>query len=565
MGISLFDMPELAILISWYLNPCDIARMMATCKNLAHVLEPMLWRNLTIQRCQPERDILLRNRRCIQTLQVLHVPAAVERHLFNTLLEPPITIDIQKCDMIPSTESGLSYVAGPSFVLENLNFVNIKNASYPENVLLLISHCPRLTHLEITYKGFILYSLSTIPQVLDSFANNVQQLVYLRHLRLEGYVLRQIISLLHACLLHPNLHELDLISSSVISDEVIDNHEGFELILKSLEDAKRTTGFSSNICSLEIPPLHGGYPATFITTLVRDHLPNLERFTFPGVRFDPPVDPEEAYRGACSKLQHLSLTSEQYKSMTDRFIAECSKDLGLKSFRTGNIYRTRNIMNHEIVLNTLLQYHSATLEQIEITGYTFIESPVLQSILMNCRSLKRFWVQCSSDLASAVDIKDIISGEWVCLGLKELRLTLTWAGGNNIYHKEAKVPRELAQKVYTQIGRLVKLEKLNIGYANHWPMAKFFESDLTLSQGWLSEFVGFSELREFSMTTHFWKKIGQAEVEFMNTNWPKLETIACSGDAFWCEVTYSDIQEMSHWRWLKNQRPWLVIKAAYRI
>ncbi|KAF9203713.1 hypothetical protein BGZ49_006123 [Haplosporangium sp. Z 27] len=235
----------------------------------------------------------------------------------------------------------------------------------------------------------------------------------------------------------------------------------------------------------------------------------------------------------------------------------------LKTFRIDNVYPRREYMNRDIILDTLSRSHSTTLEEIEITGYIYIDSRVIQSILMGCRGLTRFWVSSVTRLTSALDIGDIVSGEWVCHNLKELRLTLKWNGEDDISEDEERWS-ELSL-AYAQIGSLVKLEKLHVRYASRLSTVRHFEGDFILRNGWLGKFAGLSQLREFGMTIHFWKEIGQAAVEFINTNWPNLETIVCGGDTFQDEVECSDIQEMPHWRWLKNQRPWLVIKAAYRI
>ncbi|KAF9203712.1 hypothetical protein BGZ49_006122 [Haplosporangium sp. Z 27] len=559
MNVSIFNMPELVISIARYLEPCDMAKMMATCKNLAQQFEPILWRNLTIWNRQLERDAILRNREYIQVLQLLGVPDPMKRQFISTILEPPMTIDIQRRNATPSTESILN-VASRKITLENISRIYMEGAPYSKELSLLVGQCPRLTHLEIVFRGG-LFSLGT----LDSLINDVRQSSCLKYLRLEGYIdsedidSENLIPLLKACLLHQTLQEVYfIIQSDILTSDI--STEDFSSFLDSLEDSYKSMETKSHIRSLVLPEFYEGYPVTFITALLLDYLPDLERFTFPRVRFDPPIESEEAIRGLCPKLQHLSILSTQHDNRAYSFLAECSKNFSLKTFRVDNVYPRREYMDRDIILDALSLFHSTTLEEIEITGYIYIDSRILQNILVSCRKLTRFWVSSVTDLASALDIGDIVSGEWVCHNLKELRLTLKWNEGNDLSEDDERWS-ELSL-AYTQIRRLVKLEKLHIGYASCLSTVKHFESDFALRHGWLSKFAGLSRLREFGMTIHFWKEIGQAAVEFMNTNWPKLETIVCGGETLQSKVECSDIQEMPHWRWLRNQRPRLIMESV---
>ncbi|KAK3822990.1 MAG: hypothetical protein J3Q66DRAFT_330555 [Benniella sp.] len=95
--------------------------------------------------------------------------------------------------------------------------------------------------------------------------------------------------------------------------------------------------------------------------------------------------------------------------------------------------------------------------------------------------------------------------------------------------RESAMMRQAAQKVYAQIGRLTKLRVLILGWDENLYAArrgKACKFDLTLKYGWLSELAELKELRHFGMTTNFWSHIDQAEVEFMDANWPKLQKIS---------------------------------------
>ncbi|KAF9344820.1 hypothetical protein BGX26_003857 [Mortierella sp. AD094] len=101
---------------------------------------------------------------------------------------------------------------------------------------------------------------------------------------------------------------------------------------------------------------------------------------------------------------------------------------------------------------------------------------------------------------------------------------------------------------YAQIGRLVNLEKLGLGWdlCEHITRAEDFEFDLTLEHGWLAELGGLKELKHFYMATQFWSTMGQAEVEFVDANWPQLERITF-GDRNIVTVLTGFLEE-PHWR-----------------
>jgi hypothetical protein len=121
-------------------------------------------------------------------------------------------------------------------------------------------------------------------------------------------------------------------------------------------------------------------------------------------------------------------------------------------------------------------------------------------------------------------------------------------------HREEAITRT-APRVYAQIGRLIKLEELSLScYKSEFQSApeEAFSKDLTLEHGWLAEFAGLKKLRHFQMDTDFWSSMGQMEVEFMDANWPKLESIGIA-----CDDLEDDVFSLPHWQWLSERRPYL--------
>ncbi|KAG0243049.1 hypothetical protein BG011_003200 [Mortierella polycephala] len=109
-----------------------------------------------------------------------------------------------------------------------------------------------------------------------------------------------------------------------------------------------------------------------------------------------------------------------------------------------------------------------------------------------------------------------------------------------------------SQRLYEQIGRLVDLEVLALGTMDRFQMyyIEDFTWDLTLSKGGLRNLSGLKKLRKLSLRADFCSKMGQADVEFIDAEWPRLEQIE-----FGYEQTMID--DTPHWKWLKERRPGL--------
>ncbi|KAF9186871.1 hypothetical protein BGZ51_001727 [Haplosporangium sp. Z 767] len=115
-----------------------------------------------------------------------------------------------------------------------------------------------------------------------------------------------------------------------------------------------------------------------------------------------------------------------------------------------------------------------------------------------------------------------------------------------------------AQRLYEQIGRLTELEVLRLDsgqgmlFVQDYDM-EGFSWDLTLSRGYLRKLSGLKKLRKLSLMEDFYSRMGQAEVEFIDAEWPRLELIEFK----W---KLSRISSTPPWRWLKERRPGLRYK-----
>ncbi|KAF9572394.1 hypothetical protein EC968_009968 [Mortierella alpina] len=199
-----------------------------------------------------------------------------------------------------------------------------------------------------------------------------------------------------------------------------------------------------------------------------------------------------------------------------------------------------------------------------------------------------------SDGPHGIEFGDIITGAWNCLGMRELSLTLNRsidvqatleamrkeglnrAAGDGKLEKNEQYREDdgeqkrratawAAKQAFTQIGRLAALKHLVLG-ADIDPnssKAEVVEShwDLTLSKGWLAQLAGLKSLRHLHMRTNYWSYMGQAEVEFMDAEWPWLECVTFDKCILWSTRQLLNVITLPHWQWLQRKRPCLRLKA----
>ncbi|KAF8957630.1 hypothetical protein BGZ46_002155 [Entomortierella lignicola] len=316
--------------------------------------------------------------------------------------------------------------------------------------------------------------------------------------------------------------------------------------------------FKSKITSLKLPKYHYGYTIPFLTTLLRDHLPNIERFTAPRIEEydEDQVDLHKVFKGLCPNLEHLicSYEDKEYDLYFLKvFVNESTR--GIKTFRMHHICKAPC----EYVLSTLIELHSETLEEIELGDCEWIKSEDLSSIFTSCENLRRFWITPDFDGKVGMGFHDIVAKDWICLGLRELHLILKLGFDYDFrtYLESTQLSDETVYKVYNQIGRLVKLEKLALGY--ELDGRRDFVTDLKLNRGSLGAFAKLTELRHFHMVTDYWSKMGKTEVKFMHEKWPRLERITFGKKT---KTRGAAIESRPQWSWLKEMRPNLIFDYA---
>ncbi|KAI8351909.1 hypothetical protein B0O80DRAFT_454980 [Mortierella sp. GBAus27b] len=575
---SVFDFPELIEPIAQYLPNHDIVQCMATSKTLARQLEPFLWRHVVLKWSLPAPPALARNRQWIRSLSITAsrryshglldvlsgcgadnlTPAQSSSHDIHHSNRSPETTGDTGFHRLQSILIDIDMSTGYWFENQRLPFV--------DHALRILQHSPNLTKI-ILPDCFLgnEYAPVQTQMFLDTLEH---KLPHLRQLTLNGTIVDNDtgLRLFSVCFNHPQLTDLRCDFSAVFGQEELSR------LLEIVKDSKKEPRIDeeptmSPIKALVLPLTYDGYTPDFLCTLLKDHLPDIEHFYFHSINNDVAVDLTEAFRDAvaqgCRKLQRLEFMYD-YSGSThiEKAIKGAilgSKEWGLKSIR-GAYVGDMDTESNPSMMTALLDHHSSTLEDVELVQSKHVASHVFGRLFHECKNLKRVKIKPVPRPASRVlYYDDMVSKEWACRGLKELHMILAQRpfGSENDGHSCAVDDRddeermlELVKKAFGQISRLSKLEILCLGTDNDPPLEQGYK-DLSLDHGGLSELAGLKRLRHFGMTEKLWLGIGQAEVEFMDSQWPHLEQISFGHDGI------SGIASEPHWQWLQTRRPYL--------
>jgi hypothetical protein len=546
----LFSVPELVVLTAGFLSPHDMSHWMQTCRTVYRQLEPTFWSHLNLTASYTDPSALPRYRHHFRTIQVDchhtgHLEALIEE--------------------LPPTASRQTNV----IELFNLKKLVLRSNVYriEENdmdaFVKVISYSHNLTELDIT-ANVLHHRLNMV----DCFLEKIEQLPNLQRLVLTGSDVDADAAhrFLQVCFRHPQLIDLQCNFSvsgfhyPIMPDNGLCDPR-FAILLKSLQDAdkkKADAGEPTGLRfkSLIFPPILGGYPQDFLFPFLRSYVPHLEQLGIPFIHKDYDYQNfKDIILEGCPRLQHIRSryfpNNANARCGLSDIIRYCVP-LGLKTIRA----ECPILLDTECqgVMQYVLDHHTVTLEVFELWGCGHNDN--LCSILARCRNLKRFSLSPRDD---SIEFEEVLSSPWICRDLEQLHMLLE----REVYASNVRMRKTVHQqgkKVYAQIGGLVKLEQLSLGCIRSGPIMEDdpVMKDLTLEDGWLGELAGLKKLRHFCILTNIWVWMGQAEVEFMVSNWPNLEKISLHMK----EAMYGfdlDVFNKPHWRWLKEKRPHIVL------
>ena len=590
---------------------------MATCKAWELLFKPSLWEDVVlVERPDSVPQILARNRYRIRSLLVpfndytnLHaladdLPHAIPTRGFDNMtpaapdsLQEPcspdsssITID-QTFGCLRTLHIRLGYKSLPLSREQRITcydyILRISNSS---------SGLTRITlELQDHYQddhGFLSDPIQCFSSILANRLPCVQQL----EIRADEVKPETALEFLRVCFNHPQLADLNFkfpMKSHDHSRSV--DVQQLEAFLEALENDNQTKEASGKpavgtlIKRLDFPCGTFRYPPNFICTLLKSHLPNIERFMIPRIYRSGYMSLESLFKDAvgqgCPKLQHIDCSYLFDVEAIFGVIKGC-REWGLKSFTCLHFDSLAKDIDGRRLVEALVLGHSRTLETIDLEPSGAIHKDDFVNLISKCKNLKKVIIRCYS-IEAAIEYQDVALQEWLCCDLAALEMTLgrpsiepgvdefnsnkeEYAidnanndgddeGGENNRRRLYKTwARRKGKEAYEQIGRMTKLEELYLGSrkSHRWfsTSMKDPEYDLTLEYGWLGELAELKELKHLHMLTNFWSGMGQAEVEFMDAQWPKLEMITFNF------IEYEDIGlDLSerHWQWLKERRPHL--------
>ncbi|KAG0224398.1 hypothetical protein BGX31_008024 [Mortierella sp. GBA43] len=544
------NIPELLLAIVEYLDSSDIARCMATCKTLAIHLEPSLWQHLTIRNQAPLQDSILKNRHRIHSITIRGAEG-FSKSCLEALApqEPSGSADGGTCSpaQVDQPFSKLRAITfGPP--PDDLNLQRTVFRTFVD-----LAHLCHRTLRTLTLPAAVLMQEWSIDSVVQDTLPS--RLPNLSHLTIENGIpvgWNKCSLFLVRCFQHPRLVSLHCNFRS----HSITRLYSISHLLAALEKAtksKEGTG-ASYIKDLRLP-WTGSY---FLVPFLKLHGPNLETMAILSAIDQSANIMEQTVEASCPNIRHMSFESNQADTMSDvgmAAIVRGCKRVGLQSIRFSGI------KHQQQTIKSLLSHHTKTLRTIDFR-HSVISSEHQCLLLEGCPNLRRLWIQpkASQPPRSFSIYASYCKKDWVCLDMKELRLTY----GLDHLPPQRFLGKSLARRqsipnFYKQIGRLVQLEFLVIGsIAQNHSEKVCFEFDLTLKKGSLGELKGLTKLRRLHMSTDLWSRMSQAEVEFMDQNWPALRTVS-----FGCLTEQmNEIRNTPHWRWLQEKRPWLQLYCS---
>ncbi|CAO3573125.1 unnamed protein product [Mortierella alpina] len=531
---TVFATPELALAISACLTQHDLTQCTRVCKAWLQLNEPILYRAF----CPFEppggptpspqtAGGLIRNLPHIRTVALCPTEHnAAHSHI----VMQELVHGLRQCTQ-----------PGDSALIPNTRCINLKHFKFRcgsnddmlpalPHLVTLLDHNRFLTRLTIPLTNS---SLDTASIAAVSKLRHLQSLAVFTDMSIMCKGHRTISLFLQACLPLPDLSELDMDLDIGEKDEVSD--QGIPDFDTIIEEATKSR-FSGNSSACKIKSLlfprcsDSGEPSLARSLLVSD-LVDLESLTVPALYSNSEaLHLEQVVREHCIHLKHL-----KYHDYEPR-----------------------------LLLSDLVERHCNTLQEITLEDCEQVYSADIQAVLTRCKQLKRLWVQGNYLTGRAgIEFTDLSMNDWVCTELRVLGLTLNRYPNGEDSDLDEEDPGLMAldgQRFYRQIGQLGKLEELALDIdRSEESMSKEsdYAWDLTLSRGWLGELANLKSLKRLRLNADFWSKMGQAEVEFMQEQWPLLSEISLQGKV-------SDERTQAHWQWLFDKRPRLLFTTKER-
>ncbi|KAK3822943.1 MAG: hypothetical protein J3Q66DRAFT_330474 [Benniella sp.] len=527
---SVSDVPELLLLIAEYLDPCDILNCMLTCKALARDLEPCIWRHISMKRKAPSEDAMSRNLHLIRTLCLQYNDLWIQ-HLYVLAHGSPSCV----APGGSSSEAPIQFahLRAITLLLPRKGYRDFAALDY----ITTIFRGNQKTITSLTFPTYILNQKRFHPLIQASLLAKLPNLRDLTIRDAGGHVdIDKVVELLKGCLLHPRLISLQCIFTIPDQNQLVSPLENMFSFLTNATTSDNNPG-ATQIKDIRLPWSKRGYNESALLPFLMTYGSSLETICIPASSIVLNNKIVEMFEKLCPKLRHISAIWAQNNGQENRAVIATHRS-GRKKADLDPVDPGLDTTDPNHTARVLIQQHTEALREMHIS---YGNHPVKGNhlLLERCTRLKKI----SVEIHVQPGYKD-----WTCYGLTELKLT---------YMKPTKESSpSTSRALYNQIGRLVHLEYLAIGYGGK--KGGQYALDLSLADGWLARLKDLKRLRHFQMNSGLWRGIGMSEVKYMHDNWRMLQRVT-----FKCKENRLDnLKKSPSWTWICTKRPWLQLSRV---
>ncbi|KAG0279327.1 hypothetical protein BGZ95_001576 [Linnemannia exigua] len=617
-----FEVPELFERLCSFLEAHDLAQLLQTSRDNYTATTPHFWRHVDLEddrrvdrliTTPAAVDALAKNLPFVHTLRagfifMSYYFEGVMAYLDEQEQDTTSTVRIDRPPWLPQAikKSPPAPALPPMTRLTQLDVffdrqyrgILFENAMRLNKPVRLLRPLAWLMSLNTTGLKHVYFSYMDLPEPLElrCLARSLSRLTNLTHLRIEmwpacWFSAPMIPILFFACPQSIVSFKLEAFMNFSHDDDGADERRMRTVQAERDEnddweegDVMAREGSLRNMKELVLPSMRMGYSSGLIRRIMRC-CPALESWDIPCLRDNHAA--QELFttiRERVCRLRHLTAMDPWHDSRGERWIGVMST-LPEQQLQSVDFVKYQGA---DGFLPAILR-HSETLRSIIIREALIVRSTTLATILQQCRGLETFWVTGDFGSLIAVELEEAIGAEWVCNGLRDLRITVDLNGkGSEDVHGSRDggcggIPTELEmdcrlqssrkhwttlEAFYTQLGKLIQLETLELFvwtrhdacYTNQsfTGLLSLKEEDMkTGKKGFLSLLKGLKKLRVIqgcfqARTMEAMETFGQREVEWIVDNWPALEMIELLPKRYKLVAGF-EIPE--HVQWLHEKKP----------
>lgn len=557
--------PELAIIIGSFLDLDSLVRVSLVSKQLQSCFARSIWQDYKLDRGMedvPSPGLYHSRLSFLRTVEFQIAGTGLLDRLLEKAVDPLLVLTKGSSgeEMPCVTRLTRLVYSGDIKVKNETPFT----AQQLNQLLLILRHNPFLEAVRLPadlihkHVDELVATLSTLERLTS---------VTLASSNSKGYKMETVFRLLMSMLGFPNLRVLRFSFEVDMTRERYQDNVIFGQTLLELKGHRQAGRFPQLLKSFELPRFKERYPSTFLVPLYSSGFPALKTLFIPRSEdrcfesMAPIVRP--SFPAVSSILMDGKETTVNDDVMFQTIVQQLPpriRSIEL-SFMEWNRDVKSSVLKNRLVLETLIIRHVELMATFDV-----------QIILAVCPNLKTLSVH-GKDRGLILNLKDFkiydnevniwndlgeiddLEANYSCRGLRSFSLTSA-APVLGAHPNSTKA-------FYWQLGRLIHLEEITFGYQpwrgfeveNDW----LFEFTLHPVHGRLNELRNLKKLRKLHLQGLLWNRIGQAEVEWMEREWPCLErvTVSTANRPLVME------ESKSHWKWFMEKRLMFKVRNVY--